>query len=81
LFLVWPFLRTGACAWPVGWRADLPAPGEVSTGGLVSPTSVRNALILFNGLFAVQTGLDATYLWSGAALPEGMTYAEYAHRG
>ncbi|MDH3667073.1 MAG: DUF4173 domain-containing protein [Paracoccaceae bacterium] len=81
LILVWPFLRTAACAWPVGWRADLPAPGEFSTGGLISTNSIRNALILFNGLFAVQTGLDATYLWSGATLPEGMTYAEYAHRG
>ncbi|MEM7489506.1 MAG: DUF4173 domain-containing protein, partial [Pseudomonadota bacterium] len=28
-----------------------------------------------------QIGLDGAYLWGGAALPEGMTYAEYAQRG
>ena len=39
------------------------------------------SLILFNALFALQTGLDLVYLWGGAALPDGLTYAEYAHRG
>jgi len=39
------------------------------------------ALILFNLLFAVQTGLDLVYLWGGVKLPDGMTYADYAHRG
>ena len=38
-------------------------------------------LILFNALFALQTGLDLVYLWGGVALPDGLTYAEYAHRG
>jgi len=28
-----------------------------------------------------QTGLDAAYLWGGAALPDGLSYAAYAHRG
>lgn len=42
---------------------------------------VVRCLVLFNGVFAVQTGLDAWYLVGGAALPEGMTYAEYAQRG
>ena len=32
-------------------------------------------------LFLFQNVLDIEYLWSGAALPSGMTYAEYAHRG
>jgi hypothetical protein len=32
-------------------------------------------------LFALQSGLDLTYLWGGASLPHGMTYAYYAHRG
>lgn len=39
------------------------------------------SLILFNLLFAVQTTLDMIYLWGHAALPTGMTYATYAHRG
>ena len=43
--------------------------------------SVANALILFNLLLAVQTGMDALYLWGNAGLPEGLSYAEYAHRG
>lgn len=46
-----------------------------------NPVSIGNALILFNALFAVQTALDLTYLWGGADLPAGMTYAGYAHRG
>jgi hypothetical protein len=43
--------------------------------------SVTAALIVFNLLFALQNGLDAAFLWSGAALPDGMTHAEYAQRG
>jgi hypothetical protein len=38
-------------------------------------------LALFNIVFAGQTTMDVMYLWAGAALPEGMTFAEYAHRG
>lgn len=48
---------------------------------VLSVDAVVRCLVLFNAVFAVQTVLDATYLWGGAALPEGMTYAEYAHRG
>ena len=29
----------------------------------------------------MQTGLDLAYLWGGLALPDGMSHAEYAHRG
>ena len=39
------------------------------------------SLVLFNLLFAVQTVMDISYLWAGAALPDGMSYATYAHRG
>jgi hypothetical protein len=38
-------------------------------------------LILFNVLFAVQNLLDSRYLWGGAVLPQGLTWAQYAHRG
>ncbi len=47
----------------------------------ISPEVLTRCLILFNILFAVETILDAVYLWSGFSLPEGMTYAQYAHRG
>lgn len=65
---------------------DSPGPAHgAEPGGLIgamlSPGIVRRSLILFNLLFAVQTLLDLIYLWGGAALPEDMTYAEYAHRG
>lgn len=43
--------------------------------------AILRSLIVFNALFAVQTALDLTYLWGGAALPDGMNHAEYAHRG
>jgi hypothetical protein len=38
-------------------------------------------LILFNLLFAVQTVLDAAFLWGNATLPDDISYASYAHRG
>ncbi len=41
----------------------------------------ERSLILFNLVFAAQTLLDLTYLWGGFQLPDGMTYASYAHRG
>ena len=41
----------------------------------LNAASVSNALVLFNGALALQTLLDARYLWSGAALPHGMTLA------
>jgi hypothetical protein len=43
--------------------------------------AVTRALILCNALFALQSVLDLTYLWGGAALPNGMSHAQYAHRG
>ena len=46
-----------------------------------SLASVTLSLFAFNAIFAVQNGLDLAYLWSGAALPDGMTLAAYAHRG
>ncbi|WP_292861842.1 DUF4173 domain-containing protein [Mesorhizobium sp.] len=48
---------------------------------LFGKAAILRALIVFNVLFALQTGLDATYLWGGAALPDGLSYASYAHRG
>jgi len=49
--------------------------------GLLTKEVIRNALIVLNALFALQTSLDLWYLWGGGTLPQGMTYAEYAHRG
>ena len=48
---------------------------------LLQPDVIRNALVIFNVLFAVQTTLDFWYLLGGGTLPQGVTYAEYAQRG
>ncbi len=65
------------------WRRRLIAlpslQGRVVPGGAAA--SVTLSLVVFNLLFAVQNGLDLAFLWSGAPLPEGVTLAEYAHRG
>lgn len=50
----------------------LPQPGVLS---------LTLALVVFNAVFALQNGLDIAFLWSGAPLPDGMTLADYAHRG
>lgn len=80
--LIWPLMVP-----PLPQRQTYPRkPGSLSglflpsTWG-VNKTSTRNALITFNALLAVQSVLDAFYLWGGASLPEGMSYATYAHRG
>ncbi len=49
--------------------------------GIVNPASVTRALIMFNAIFALQTAMDVIYLYGGVGLPDGLTYAEYAHRG
>jgi len=48
---------------------------------LFGKAAILRSLVLFNLMFAVQTVLDAAYLWGGVALPDGLTYAAYAHRG
>ena len=63
----------------LGRIPPLADPGLALPG--LSLASVTVSLIAFNAIFALQNGLDLVFLWSGAALPEGMTLAEYAHRG
>ncbi|WP_292103143.1 DUF4173 domain-containing protein [Brevundimonas sp.] len=65
------------------WRSrllPLPSLGGQRLSG-VTAASVTLSLVVFNLLFAVQNGLDLAILWSGAPLPDGMTLAQYAHRG
>jgi hypothetical protein len=54
---------------------------DTRVGPLFGNTAILRSLVLFNALFAVQTVLDIAYLWGGVALPAGMSYASYAHRG
>ncbi len=78
-YLIWPFLNLHALG-----HTTRHLPGEakpVRPNALINAVSIQNALLLFNAIFGVQLLLDGMYLWGGATLPEGMTYAEYAHRG
>lgn len=59
-----------------GWQI----PGTLGSDRAWIPPMLTRALILFNLIFLVQNSLDIEYLWAGAALPAGMTYAEYAHQ-
>jgi hypothetical protein len=74
--LLWSLLRP---AKPL----TLPAPGAEAPVSLpgVSLASVTLSLLAFNIIFAVQNGLDLAFLWSDAPLPDGVTLAQYAHRG
>lgn len=63
-------------------RLRIKAKAGVAEGGPpVGVGAITASLIVFNLIFALQNGLDLAFLWSGAALPEGMSHAEYAHRG
>lgn len=79
IFVIWPFLRLNEM------RAGLERPAKarriIGSGGLMNARAVLRALVLFNLVFALQSLMDIGYLWGGIALPEGMTYATYAHRG
>ncbi len=56
-------------------------PTTIHPHGSFGDAALLRSLILFNAVFALQTGLDLTYLWGEVTLPDGMTYAAYAHRG
>ena len=67
------------------WRAAAGRPSRPTLpplpGSGFRAASIIRCLALFNLAFAAQNILDACYLWGGATLPAGMTYATYAHRG
>jgi hypothetical protein len=80
---VWPLIlrrvRGTPARNPEPRTAVIPEP----TGAdyLFGAQAMSRSLILFNALFALQTALDLVYLWGGATLPDGVSHAEYAHRG
>ncbi|WP_309646678.1 DUF4173 domain-containing protein [Phenylobacterium sp.] len=76
LIPIWGALRPRFMRRPL----TLPAPRGRPTPG-VSAASVTLSLVVFNALFAGQNALDLAFLWSGAPLPDGVTLAQYAHRG
>jgi hypothetical protein len=77
-FVSWPVLAPRLLPWvplPQMQGPVLPKPASLVFGA----TAIRNSLLVFNALFAVQTAMDLMYLWGGLRLPDGITYAEYAH--
>jgi hypothetical protein len=84
LCVVWPFiyLKWVCRSLPGIWVSETePAATDEAPSELFGAAAILRSLLLFNLLFAVQTALDVVYLWGGVALPDGLTYAAYAHRG
>jgi hypothetical protein len=81
--LIWPLIRRRIKSKPAREPVPVLASNAVASDldYLLGPLAIRRSLVLFNALFALQSALDLTYLWGGAALPDGMSYASYAHRG
>jgi hypothetical protein len=86
---VWAFLRPRLPRLvrriPRAAPADISAQAERTVTTiediLFGKAAILRALVVFNILFALQTALDAAYLWGGVTLPDGLSYAAYAHRG
>lgn len=81
IILCWPLLRPKFRLKQASLRDDDYKYIKELIHFLFSKESILYSLILFNLLFLVQTSMDLIYLWGGATLPEGMSYAEYAHHG
>jgi hypothetical protein len=89
--VIWPFIHlrwqrkaapdAGVDVTPVDATPALPDNVDAFLSEMFGPGAILRSLVLFNLLFAVQTTLDLIYLWGGVALPDGMTYATYAHHG
>lgn len=75
--LVWTLFRP--------WRRRGPRSAAVETTPLAikSPSlaSIILSLIVFNGLFLMQNGMDLAFMTGLVPLPNDVTLAEYAHRG
>jgi hypothetical protein len=80
--LIWPFVALGRDRGRLAGRSAAARPQPVlPQPAWVNEVSIRNSLVLFNLLLGVQTLLDLGYLWGGMELPDGVTAAQYAHRG
>ncbi len=77
--VIWPLLRLATMIGNL--MRPVSRPARTPQSAFLNERSVSRALVVFNLIFLMQTVMDLGYLWGGAALPEGMTYAEYAHRG
>lgn len=78
--MLWWLTATGL--WMLARARNRPSTATTPIGGYEPPTDwTLRCLVAFNLAFLVQNACDAAYLWGGTALPTGLTYASYAHRG
>ncbi len=77
LVMIWSSLRPRRTLLPQGFIAT---PGKGPLPSIGRDTLILS-LVTFNLIFAGQNALDLAFLWSGAPLPQGVTLADYAHRG
>jgi hypothetical protein len=75
--LSWPALRGFAVVSP---RENNARPSLLHDA-FFHPAAVIATLLLLNGMFALQNLMDVAFVWSGAKLPDGMSHAQYVHRG
>lgn len=78
--MIWPVLAVASQPGILSPKSGPAKQRKLPAIGL-NAQSVANALILFNLMLAVQTVMDAFFLWGNVELPDGMSHAEYAHRG
>ncbi len=78
--LAWPFVFFRPARMSL---QNLPVQQErkVGEGLFLGYDAVLRSLVILNLVFGWQTWADVLYLWGGAALPPGVTYAQYAQRG
>lgn len=74
--LIWPLINPPKPQSPVSLLLPV-----LSRNIGLNAGSVLRALVVFNVFLAVQSLLDVSILFGGAALPDDMSYATYAHRG
>ncbi|MEP4194048.1 MAG: DUF4173 domain-containing protein [Aliishimia sp.] len=79
--LIWPVLSLSRYARLMAPSAKSPKQGPRQISRFVNAKSVTRSLVLFNLMFGVQNALDLSVLSGGAGLPDGMTFAQYAHQG
>jgi hypothetical protein len=81
LILIWPIIRYVDHGGSQNRLAKIHGLPRSTLAPFFTRSSIRMTLIISNLLFLIQGGTDIGYLFAGAELPTGMTYAQYAHRG
>lgn len=84
LIMIWPFLhvREGSALPMVNEAVSSSTKSDIMiSDNFLNGKAIIHSLAVFNAIFLMETILDAMYLWSGMPLPDGMSYATYAHRG